>query len=73
MIRFGLILIPISTILYILSFAVPFISDKFLYSLILFIIAIILGSLGTIVIFVGVLRDRIKHKKEEDQDDVSKY
>lgn len=73
MIRFGIVLIPIATILFILSNSVSFFVINLRYSLTLFISSIVIGILGVLFIFIGVLRDRIKEKKEEDQDDLSKY
>ncbi|WP_164670756.1 hypothetical protein [Virgibacillus doumboii] len=73
MIRTGLILIPLSTVFYVLAVTVSFFASNYLYNITLIISAIVLGSLGTSLVFFGVLKDRVKSKKEEDQDDISKY
>ncbi len=73
MIRIGVSMFPISTILYIVSFAVPFIADNWWYSLVTLILASVIGGLGTVLVFMGVLKDRIQNKKEEDGDDLSQY
>ncbi|BEP28768.1 hypothetical protein [Helicovermis profundi] len=59
----GIILFCLFITIYVLAFSAP----NFI-PLVLFFIAI-----DIVIIFVLVLRDRIKHKKEEDKDDYSQY
>jgi uncharacterized membrane protein len=73
MIRFGVVLMAISTVLFVLQTPFSFVANNLVYDFIFFIFAILSGVLGVLLLFIGVLRDRIKQKKEEDQDDLSKY
>ncbi|GAA0430682.1 hypothetical protein GCM10008983_03880 [Lentibacillus halophilus] len=73
MIWFGVILIPTAVIVFILSNIISFFIINISVSLILFISSIIIAVLAVLFIFIGVLKDRIKEKKEEDQDDLSQY
>ncbi|GGK09125.1 hypothetical protein GCM10007063_34450 [Lentibacillus kapialis] len=73
MIRFGVLLIPTAIVVFILSNVISFFIINIRVSLILFISSIVIGVVGLLLIFIGVLRDKIKEKREEDQDDLSKY
>ncbi|ALX47633.1 hypothetical protein [Lentibacillus amyloliquefaciens] len=73
MIRFGVFLIPTAITIFILSNVISFFIINVKVSLILFISSIAIGVLGLLLIFIGVVRDRIKEKRGEDQDDLSKY
>jgi glucose uptake protein GlcU len=33
--------------------------------------SIVIGGLGVVLVFIGVLMDRIKEKQEEDEDDLT--
>jgi len=63
MAKLGILLFALFLLIYVVAFLNP--------SLISFLIPVIL--LDIILIFILVLKDRIKAKKEEDKDDYSKY
>lgn len=69
MIRLGMGFIFIAIILWVLAVPLTFIEP----SGFIFFAAIIAGFLGGVLVFVGVLRDRMKEIKEDDNDDLSKY
>ncbi|GAA0440836.1 hypothetical protein GCM10008983_17410 [Lentibacillus halophilus] len=73
MIRFGVLLLPTAILLFVLSNAISFFIINIRVSLILFISSIVIGVIGFLLIFIGVLRDRIQEKRRENQDDLSKY
>lgn len=74
MILAGKILIPIAIVLFIAtSTGISFYVFSIKHSLILYLSSIGTGILGLLLIFIGVIRDRIKQIKEEDKDDLSQY
>jgi cadmium resistance protein CadD (predicted permease) len=68
-IKAGLAFLGIGAILWVL--AIPFAFAKEMFYL--FPSAIVLGILGSILILIGVLIDRLKEKKEDDEDDLGQY
>lgn len=73
MIRFGIVLAAVCIIFFLLSITISYIANNLLYVLIIFAISVVIGVTGQLLVLIGVLKERIKEKKEEDQDDVSKY
>ncbi|ENH96227.1 hypothetical protein J416_12007 [Gracilibacillus halophilus YIM-C55.5] len=69
MIRAGKVLIPIATVMLILAI----IPIDFAYSLVMIVLGVVMEGVGIALIFIGVVRDRIKQKKEEDTHDLSQY
>lgn len=69
MIRLGIGFIFIGVLLWIFAFPLAFFEPSGFF----FFSAIVAGFIGSILIFIGVLRDRIKEIKEDDNDDLSKY
>lgn len=68
LVRFGSGLIILAVAFWVIGyFAV------FFQSFIMFISAITMGAIGAIILFIGVLRERLKDKKEEEENDYSQY
>ncbi|WP_335869476.1 hypothetical protein [Bacillus sp. 2205SS5-2] len=77
MIRIGVSLIILALILLTLSYLalISFIQaeafvDKAYYGI---VAAILIGFIGSLILIIGVYRDRLKEKKEEENNDYSKY
>lgn len=70
MIKTGVAFILVAAVLWFLAFPLSLLGQ---FSFILFPSAMIIGGLGAVVLLIGVVLDRIKDKKEEDPDDLSKY
>jgi membrane protein implicated in regulation of membrane protease activity len=71
MLKSGLILIFIAAIMYFGGMLTVFANEKLAVTL--FPSAVVLALLGSILIIIGVVKDRIVEKEEEDEDDLSKY
>jgi cadmium resistance protein CadD (predicted permease) len=71
MLKAGLILIFIAVILYVGGIVTAISASSIAVTLIPS--AIVLALLGSILIIIGVINDRLKEKEEEDKDDLSKY
>lgn len=71
--RCGVVFVGISILTFLLSNTVDFFAINHWYNTIFLISSIVIGMTGVLVVLIGVIRDRIKDKKEEDQHDVSKY
>ncbi|MGP4107730.1 hypothetical protein [Virgibacillus sp. L01] len=71
--RCGVVLVGVSILIFLLSNTVDFFAINHWYNTIFLISSILAGMTGVLVVLIGVIRDRIKDKKEEDQNDVSKY
>lgn len=65
MARAGVLLLILAVVLWFAG-GLAFVSEWFA---VLFPLAILLGMIGAILIFAGVLNDRQKEKKEEEEDD----
>ena len=65
-------LIVLSGLLYFLTiFTVPFINQELIPTIIIFSLA--LGVASAIGLLIVLIKERVKDKKEEDKDDLSKY
>ncbi|OZM57476.1 hypothetical protein CIB95_08460 [Lottiidibacillus patelloidae] len=71
MLKAGLVLIFIAAALYFGGIVTVFANETLAATL--FPSAVVLALLGSILIIIGVINDRIVEKKEEDKDDLSKY
>ncbi|WP_085524623.1 hypothetical protein [Tuberibacillus sp. Marseille-P3662] len=71
MITTGIIMIAMSSVLGFL--VIPALTLSVIMTVIMFIFSISAGIIGSILVFAGVLRDRLKEKEEDDQNDYSQY
>jgi uncharacterized membrane protein YhaH (DUF805 family) len=67
----GFLFLIIAAALYVVAFITTFSNEHL--AIILFPSAVVIAVLGSIILFIAVLVERLHDKKEEDKDDLSKY
>ncbi len=70
MVKSGMVLIIVAAVSWFLAVLLSALNDTVS---ILIPVSVFIGVSGTVLLFIGVLADRIKEKKEEKSDDLSKY
>ncbi|MCF6139064.1 hypothetical protein [Pseudalkalibacillus berkeleyi] len=66
----SLVLLVVAYMGFISSIQISFLEDQ---ASILLVIAIAIGFIGALILIIGVFRDRLREKKEEENNDYSKY
>lgn len=74
MIKAGISFIVAAVVLYFVSFFfLVDLPDDEMFGVTLLISSYVIAAIGSLMILVQVLKDRLKDKKEEDEDDLSQY